>query len=135
MVKPDILHFQSWDTFFRNVTAGAQPGEAYTSPPTLAEPTPHHVPLSSLAPALTSSGAAPTYASDAPISDKVIDDHLAVQGIIRAYQVRHTHLVTICFVYFQQMPAQNTLNRKHLFPPLQCHTAHHTFLERSGRLW
>lgn len=105
MVKPDILHFQSWDTFFRNVTAGAQPGEAYTSPPTLAEPTPHHVPLSSLAPALTSSGTGPAYASDAPISDKVIDDHLAVQGIIRAYQVRLTLLVTISFVYFLQLLA------------------------------
>ncbi|KAK3858902.1 hypothetical protein Pcinc_034936 [Petrolisthes cinctipes] len=88
---PKSVH-QSWDTFFRNATAGARPGEAYTSPPTLAEPTPHHVPLSSLAPALSSSGVAPAYASDAPISDKVIDDHLAVQGIIRAYQARG-HLV------------------------------------------
>lgn len=130
MVKRDILHFQSWDTFFRNVVAGAQPGEAYTSPPTLAEPTPHHVPLSSLAPALTSSGAAPAYASDAPISDKVIDDHLAVQGIIRAYQVRHTHLVTTVFLLFTFSSCQH---RIHVLPIQYCSVALHTSLERSGR--
>ncbi|XP_050693402.1 2-oxoglutarate dehydrogenase complex component E1-like isoform X3 [Eriocheir sinensis] len=80
---PKSVH-QSWDTFFRNASAGARPGEAYTAPPSLAEPLPHHVPLSSLAPALTSSH----MVSETPISDKIIDDHLAVQGIIRAYQIR-----------------------------------------------
>lgn len=78
-----IFTFQSWDTFFRNASAGAAPGTAYTAPPSLAEPTPHHVPLSSIAPAMSTS----PMVGDAQISDKVIDDHLAVQGIIRAYQV------------------------------------------------
>ncbi|XP_066940609.1 2-oxoglutarate dehydrogenase complex component E1 isoform X8 [Macrobrachium rosenbergii] len=77
---PKSVH-QSWDTFFRNATRGAQPGQAYTSPPTLAEPTPHHVPLSALAPI----SAGPPAAA---LSQKTIDDHLAVQGIIRAYQIR-----------------------------------------------
>ncbi|KAK8403660.1 hypothetical protein O3P69_000035 [Scylla paramamosain] len=80
---PKSVH-QSWDTFFRNAVSGARPGEAYTAPPSLAEPQANHVPLTSLAPALAS----PQMVSDAPISDKVIDDHLAVQGIIRAYQIR-----------------------------------------------
>ncbi|XP_071546217.1 2-oxoglutarate dehydrogenase complex component E1 isoform X4 [Panulirus ornatus] len=79
---PRSVH-QSWDTFFRNASAGARPGEAYTSPPSLAEPTPHHVPLSSIAPAVISPAV-----SETQITDKVIDDHLAVQGIIRAYQIR-----------------------------------------------
>ncbi|XP_066940532.1 2-oxoglutarate dehydrogenase-like, mitochondrial isoform X2 [Macrobrachium rosenbergii] len=81
---PKSVH-QSWDTFFRNATRGAQPGQAYTSPPTLAEPTPHHVPLSALAPI----SAGPPAAA---LSQKTIDDHLAVQGIIRAYQARG-HLI------------------------------------------
>ncbi|ROT81147.1 putative 2-oxoglutarate dehydrogenase, mitochondrial [Penaeus vannamei] len=80
---PKSVH-QSWDTFFRNASAGAAPGTAYTAPPSLAEPTPHHVPLSSIAPAMSTS----PMVGDAQISDKVIDDHLAVQGIIRAYQIR-----------------------------------------------
>ncbi|XP_071546218.1 2-oxoglutarate dehydrogenase complex component E1 isoform X5 [Panulirus ornatus] len=83
---PRSVH-QSWDTFFRNASAGARPGEAYTSPPSLAEPTPHHVPLSSIAPAVISPAV-----SETQITDKVIDDHLAVQGIIRAYQARG-HLI------------------------------------------
>ncbi|XP_068217315.1 2-oxoglutarate dehydrogenase-like, mitochondrial isoform X2 [Palaemon carinicauda] len=79
---PKSVH-QSWDTFFRNATSGAQPGQAYTAPPTLAEPTPHHVPLSALALAPVSAGP-----PAAALSQKTIDDHLAVQGIIRAYQIR-----------------------------------------------
>ena len=76
---------QSWDTFFRNATAGAAPGQAYVSPPTLAEAPPHHVPLSAMTPALAG---ATLPAATGQVSEKVIDDHLAVQGIIRAYQVK-----------------------------------------------
>lgn len=77
---PKSVH-QSWDTFFRNATSGAGPGQAYTAPPTLAEPTPHHVPLSAVTPV---TGGPPAIG----VNEKTIDDHLAVQGIIRAYQIR-----------------------------------------------
>ncbi|XP_042238789.1 2-oxoglutarate dehydrogenase, mitochondrial-like isoform X2 [Homarus americanus] len=82
---PKSVH-QSWDTFFRNTSAGAQPGEAYMAPPSLAQPTRHHVPLSSIAPAISPA------VGRTPLTDNVIDDHLAVQGIIRAYQARG-HLI------------------------------------------
>lgn len=78
---PKSVH-TSWDTFFRNASSGAAPGQAYTAPPSLAEPTPHHVPLSSLALAPVTAG------TPAVVDGKTIDDHLAVQGIIRAYQIR-----------------------------------------------
>ncbi|XP_012260678.2 2-oxoglutarate dehydrogenase complex component E1 isoform X2 [Athalia rosae] len=82
---PHSVHV-SWDSFFRNSTAGAAPGLAYQAPPSLA-PSYNQVPLGSLmpypgSPSLTQS----------PISEKVIDDHLAVQAIIRSYQARG-HLV------------------------------------------
>ncbi|XP_069190727.1 2-oxoglutarate dehydrogenase complex component E1 isoform X6 [Procambarus clarkii] len=82
---PKSVH-QSWDTFFRNASAGASPGEAYTAPPSLADPSPHHVSLASIAPAMTPA------LSGTPVTDNIIDDHLAVQGIIRAYQARG-HLI------------------------------------------
>ncbi|KAF2364758.1 2-oxoglutarate dehydrogenase E1 component [Trinorchestia longiramus] len=77
---PSSVH-QSWDTFFRSASAGASPGSAYSSPPTLAPPHPNHAPLASVAPALGAQ-------SSVSVSEKLIDDHLAVQGIIRAYQAR-----------------------------------------------
>lgn len=70
--------FQSWDVFFRNANAGAPPGAAYQSPLTAA--------TSLLAPQLSSLvGAQPNV-------EKLVEDHLAVQSLIRAYQVhRHPH--------------------------------------------
>lgn len=68
---PPLL--QSWDVFFRNANAGAPPGAAYQSPLGL-----------SAAPQLSSLvGAQPNV-------EKLVEDHLAVQSLIRAYQV-HTH--------------------------------------------
>lgn len=61
---------QSWDVFFRNANAGAPPGAAYQSPLGLSE-----------APQLSSLvGAQPNV-------EKLVEDHLAVQSLIRAYQV------------------------------------------------
>lgn len=61
---------QSWDVFFRNANAGAPPGSAYQSPLAL-----------SAAPQLSSLvGAQPNV-------EKLVEDHLAVQSLIRAYQV------------------------------------------------
>lgn len=75
-----LLVFQSWDVFFRNANAGAPPGAAYQSP----------LSLSGLAvPQLSSLvGAQPNV-------EKLVEDHLAVQSLIRAYQVRpRTGLLT-----------------------------------------
>ncbi|VVC92905.1 unnamed protein product [Leptidea sinapis] len=85
---PNSVH-ASWDAFFRNATNGAQPGVAYTSPPNLAPYSKNEVPLTSLVPV---SGGMPSIASGSPINEKIIDDHLAVQAIIRSYQSRG-HLV------------------------------------------
>ncbi|CAH2992068.1 unnamed protein product [Chilo suppressalis] len=88
LTDPNSVH-ASWDAFFRNATAGAQPGAAYTSPPNLAPYNKNEVPLTALVPA---SGGFPSISSGSPINEKIIDDHLAVQAIIRSYQSRG-HLV------------------------------------------
>ncbi|CAK1553534.1 unnamed protein product [Leptosia nina] len=84
LTDPNSVH-ASWDAFFRNATNGAQPGVAYTPPPNLAPYAKNEVPLTSLIPA---SGGMPSIASGSPINEKIIDDHLAVQAIIRSYQAR-----------------------------------------------
>lgn len=66
---------QSWDIFFRNANAGAPPGTAYQSPPPLG------VSLSGLP-------QVQTLVSAQPNVEKLVEDHLAVQSLIRAYQVR-----------------------------------------------
>ncbi|XP_074648897.1 2-oxoglutarate dehydrogenase complex component E1-like [Tubulanus polymorphus] len=71
---PKSVH-KSWDAFFRNTTAGAQPGQAYQRPPSL---TSDSMSLSPVA-AMSQVASADT---------KTITDHLSVQAIIRSYQVR-----------------------------------------------
>lgn len=80
-----MLLFQSWDTFFRSSAAGLSPGLAYQSPPTLGEPGRNHVPISSLVPLFGGANAG----IGTTVDEKIIDDHLAVQAIIRSYQVRN----------------------------------------------
>ncbi|XP_031841222.1 oxoglutarate dehydrogenase Nc73EF isoform X2 [Nomia melanderi] len=82
---PHSVHV-SWDAFFRNSTAGAAPGLAYQAPPSLA-PSHNQIPLGALLPLGGGS-----QLSQVPVNEKVIDDHLAVQAIIRSYQARG-HLV------------------------------------------
>ncbi|XP_011258328.2 2-oxoglutarate dehydrogenase, mitochondrial isoform X2 [Camponotus floridanus] len=82
---PHSVHI-SWDSFFRNSTAGAAPGLAYQAPPSLA-PNYNQVPLGALLPL-----GGGTQLGQAPVNEKIIDDHLAVQAIIRSYQARG-HLV------------------------------------------
>ncbi|RXG57681.1 2-oxoglutarate dehydrogenase, mitochondrial [Armadillidium vulgare] len=82
-----MIHISmSWDAFFRNARAGASPGEAYIAPPSLAEPKPNHIPLAAVTPVVT--GAAATIGTTTGVPEKIIDDHAAVQGVIRAYQIR-----------------------------------------------
>ncbi|GLH08554.1 Putative 2-oxoglutarate dehydrogenase E1 component, mitochondrial [Gryllus bimaculatus] len=89
LADPKSVHV-SWDSFFRNSSAGAAPGQAYQAPPSLAEPGRNQLPITSLAPLL---GAAGAPALGGQVNEKVIDDHLAVQAIIRSYQARG-HLVS-----------------------------------------
>ncbi|KAI2661390.1 2-oxoglutarate dehydrogenase, mitochondrial [Labeo rohita] len=75
--NPKSVH-KSWDIFFRNANAGAPPGTAYQSPP------PIGVSLAGLAQAQSLVGAQPNV-------EKLVEDHLAVQSLIRAYQVMGHH--------------------------------------------
>ncbi|XP_045446237.1 2-oxoglutarate dehydrogenase, mitochondrial [Melitaea cinxia] len=91
LTDPNSVH-ASWDAFFRNATNGAQPGVAYTAPPNLAPYSKNEVPLTSLVPA---SGGMPSITAGSPINEKIIDDHLAVQAIIRSYQIRGHHIAKL----------------------------------------
>lgn len=68
---------QSWDTFFRNIQASSQPGEA-----------------GERRPSALLQGRALSHSPD--VAQKVVEDHLAVHTLIRAYQVMfctsHSHI-------------------------------------------
>ncbi|CAG2112780.1 unnamed protein product, partial [Medioppia subpectinata] len=70
-----------WDAFFKSATAGVQPGLAYQSPPGLASGTQTQPSVN-----MTSMTAQTPNVSAVGLRD--IEDHLAVQYIIRSYQVR-----------------------------------------------
>ncbi|KAJ8286387.1 hypothetical protein GJAV_G00038710 [Gymnothorax javanicus] len=73
--NPKSVH-KSWDGFFRNAHAGEPPGMAYQSP----RPLDHS--LTGLTQAL-------------PKVEKLVEDHLAVQSLIRVYQVRGHHIAKL----------------------------------------
>uniref|UniRef100_A0AAY4CU83 2-oxoglutarate dehydrogenase complex component E1 n=1 Tax=Denticeps clupeoides TaxID=299321 RepID=A0AAY4CU83_9TELE len=75
--NPKSVH-KSWDIFFRNANAGAPPGTAYQSPPPLGTS------LAGLSQVQSLVGAQPNV-------EKLVEDHLAVQSLIRAYQVMGHH--------------------------------------------
>ncbi|XP_076753195.1 oxoglutarate dehydrogenase Nc73EF isoform X4 [Xylocopa sonorina] len=85
---PHSVHV-SWDSFFRSTTAGAGPGLAYQAPPSLA-PSHNQVPLGALLPLGGGS-----QLGQIPVNEKIIDDHLAVQAIIRSYQIRGHHIAKL----------------------------------------
>uniref|UniRef100_A0A673Y854 2-oxoglutarate dehydrogenase complex component E1 n=1 Tax=Salmo trutta TaxID=8032 RepID=A0A673Y854_SALTR len=70
---PKSVH-KSWDIFFRNANAGATPGKAHQSPLSLA----------GLPQAQSLVGAQINV-------EKLVEDHLAVQSLIRAYQLNGHH--------------------------------------------
>ncbi|XP_019587193.1 2-oxoglutarate dehydrogenase complex component E1 isoform X2 [Rhinolophus sinicus] len=80
--NPKSVH-KSWDIFFRNTNAGAPPGTAYQSP----------LPLSPGA--LFSTARAQPLVEAQTNVDKLVEDHLAVQSLIRAYQVRGHHIAKL----------------------------------------
>ncbi len=73
---PSSVH-KSWDAFFRNASADAEPGLAHQRPPTL-------FPFSAGGLPSVPASAAGLASVD---SHRDIDDHLSVQAIIRSYQV------------------------------------------------
>ncbi|XP_046392850.1 2-oxoglutarate dehydrogenase, mitochondrial isoform X2 [Ischnura elegans] len=87
---PKSVHV-SWDSFFRSTSAGAAPGQAYSPPPSLAQAPRNTVPISALAPFIGGGHASLT----SHVDEKVIDDHLAVQAIIRSYQARGHHVAAV----------------------------------------
>ncbi|XP_058473843.1 2-oxoglutarate dehydrogenase complex component E1-like [Solea solea] len=78
---PNNVH-KSWDVFFRNVNAGVPPGGAYQSPPPLSGPS------QGLTRVQHQVGAGQNL-------EKLVKDHLAVQSLIRAYQVRGHHIAKL----------------------------------------
>ncbi|KAF6086501.1 oxoglutarate dehydrogenase [Phyllostomus discolor] len=80
--NPKSVH-KSWDIFFRNTNAGAPPGTAYQSP----------LPLGPRA--LSAMARAQPLVAAQPNVDKLVEDHLAVQSLIRAYQVRGHHIAKL----------------------------------------
>ncbi|KAK3926156.1 2-oxoglutarate dehydrogenase, mitochondrial [Frankliniella fusca] len=82
LADPKSVHV-SWDSFFRNSAGGAAPGQAYQPPPSLAPPGKNQVPISSIVPHLGGGAGLSNQ-----VSEKLIDDHLSVQGLIRSYQAR-----------------------------------------------
>uniref|UniRef100_A0A0X3QC74 2-oxoglutarate dehydrogenase, mitochondrial n=1 Tax=Schistocephalus solidus TaxID=70667 RepID=A0A0X3QC74_SCHSO len=83
---PNSVH-KSWDIYFRSVNSGADVGSAYSRPPTLGVDN-YGLDLAHLIAAATASSPA----TSAVPGSKLIEEHLAVQTIIRSYQVRG-HLV------------------------------------------
>lgn len=83
LVDPSSVHV-SWDSFFRNSAQGG----TYQAPPSLAPIGRNEISALQLMGAAGGGGAV----GGAPVSEKTIDDHLAVQAIIRSYQSRG-HLV------------------------------------------
>ncbi|XP_021697107.1 2-oxoglutarate dehydrogenase, mitochondrial isoform X5 [Aedes aegypti] len=80
---PASVH-ASWDAYFRN--------NSYEAPPSLAPIPRNHVPASQYLGSAVPALAGGSSAVGTRIDDKLIDDHLAVQAIIRSYQSRG-HLV------------------------------------------
>ncbi|XP_036832826.1 2-oxoglutarate dehydrogenase, mitochondrial isoform X2 [Oncorhynchus mykiss] len=79
--NPRSVH-KSWDIFFRNANAGVSPGSAYQSPP----------PLGGAALELANAQA---MVEAQPNMEKLVEDHLAVQSLVRAYQVRGHHIAKL----------------------------------------
>lgn len=83
-----VLSLQSWDAFFRNANAGVPPGAAYQSPLAL-QGSPLTLP------------SVQKLTSTKPNVEKLVADHLAVQSLIRGYQVKlHFFFFFPCCIFF-----------------------------------
>ncbi|XP_016288226.1 2-oxoglutarate dehydrogenase-like, mitochondrial isoform X2 [Monodelphis domestica] len=83
--NPQSVH-KSWDTFFRTASVGAAPGHAQPgSPSPRAE---SHTDRAAIQ-------EAPGHTKSQAMADKLVEDHLAVQSLIRAYQIRGHHVAQL----------------------------------------
>ncbi|XP_028585075.2 2-oxoglutarate dehydrogenase-like, mitochondrial isoform X1 [Podarcis muralis] len=80
--NPKSVH-KSWDLFFRNATAGAFPGQAFQTP------------LPDLSGSKTSLVQSHGLTKSPAKAEKLVEDHLAVQSLIRAYQIRGHHVAQL----------------------------------------
>ncbi|CAG8556204.1 14014_t:CDS:2, partial [Acaulospora colombiana] len=75
---PSSVHL-SWQVYFKNIENGVNPKVAYQPPPTI-------VPLTGM-----STSVVPV----APVSSSHVDDHMKIQLLVRAYQVRGHHIANL----------------------------------------
>merc|ERR1712178_656450 len=95
MEDPNSVH-RSWAAYFSQVNNGAPPGSAYVPPPEYANSLihPQALPINNQNIQSSSSAIQPAGASGS-ISSKDAEAHVAVQRLIRAYQVRGHHLAEL----------------------------------------
>ncbi|KAI9248764.1 oxoglutarate dehydrogenase, E1 component [Sporodiniella umbellata] len=92
---PSSVHL-SWQVYFKNVANGVSPGQAYTPPPTI-------VPSASARlPVLPGDG----ISSSAGSTDVI--DHMKIQLLVRAYQVRGHHIANLDPLGIQHVDLNNS---------------------------
>ncbi|XP_062989206.1 2-oxoglutarate dehydrogenase-like, mitochondrial [Elgaria multicarinata webbii] len=79
---PKSVH-KSWDLFFQNATTGAQPGQAFQTP------------FPDFSASKTSLIQSHGLTKSPGKAEKLVEDHLAVQSLIRAYQIRGHHVAQL----------------------------------------
>lgn len=94
---PSSVHL-SWQVYFKNMASGVSPGQAYTPPPTL-------VP--------SDSARLPSLPSDViSSSDGDVLDHMKIQLMVRAYQVRGHHIASLDPLQRQQADLKSEAPRE-----------------------
>lgn len=83
---PSSVH-PSWDSYFSSLSKGLKPSQAYQSPPSLGGAKLQQMPQAREA-------SVPDMAQVGSV-EKMVKDHLSVQALIRAYQVRGHHIADL----------------------------------------
>lgn len=100
---PSSVHL-SWQVYFKNMANGVAPGQAYTPPPTLVPSASARLP------------SLPDAVIPGATSSSEIIDHMKIQLLVRAYQVRGHHLANLDPLGIQHADIQ------HSIPPELSHT-------------
>lgn len=80
---PESVHI-SWQVYFKNLDGGAPPSSAFTPPPTIS---PGVIPVPT--------GGAPSLMPGTGVGTADVTDHLKVQLLVRAFQVRGHHIAKL----------------------------------------
>jgi 2-oxoglutarate dehydrogenase E1 component len=91
---PSSVHL-SWQIYFKNMANGVSPGQAYTPPPTIVPSASARLP--SLPGAQLASG-----------SSSEVVDHMKIQLLVRAYQVRGHHIANLDPLGIQHVDLQSS---------------------------